>query len=37
VYKLAVRDIPHSGKPDELLDRYGISARAIVEATKKIL
>jgi len=37
VYKLAVREIPHSGKPDELLDRFGISARAIVEATKKIL
>ena len=37
VHKLAVREIPHSGKPDELLDRFGISARAIVEAVKKIL
>jgi transketolase len=32
VHRLAVREIPHSGKPDELLDRYGISARHIVEA-----
>ena len=37
VHKLAVREIPHSGKPDELLDRYGISARVIVETAKKIL
>ncbi len=37
VHKLAVREIPHSGKPDELVDRYGISARAIVEAAKKLL
>lgn len=37
VHKLAVREIPHSGKPDELLDRYGISARAIVEAAKQII
>ena len=31
---LCVREIPRSGKPDELLDRYGISARRIVEAVK---
>ncbi len=37
VHKLAVREIPHSGKPDELVDRYGISARAIVETAKRIL
>ena len=30
--KLAIRDIPHSGKPEELLDEFGISARHIVEA-----
>jgi transketolase len=34
VTKLAVREIPRSGKPDELLDRYGISARHIVAAVK---
>jgi transketolase len=32
---LCVREIPRSGKPDELLDRFGISARRIVEAVKK--
>ena len=35
--KLAVRDIPHSGKPHELMDRYGISAKHIVAATKLLL
>jgi len=32
VRRLAVREIPRSGPPEELLDRYGLSARAIVEA-----
>jgi transketolase len=32
VHRLAVREIPRSGKPDELIDRYGISARHIVKA-----
>ena len=30
VHRLAVREIPRSGKPDELLERYGISAGHIV-------
>ncbi len=34
VQRLAVREIPRSGAPDELLDRYGISAAAIVKAVK---
>jgi transketolase len=29
---IAVRDMPHSGEPDELIDAFGISARHIVEA-----
>ena len=33
---LAVRDMPHSGKPDELVDAFGISARHIVEAVKEV-
>jgi transketolase len=37
VHRLAVREVPRSGQPDELLDRYGISARHIVEAVKQIL
>jgi transketolase len=34
VRRLAVREIPRSGQPEELLDRYGISARHIVEAVR---
>jgi transketolase len=34
VQRLAVREIPRSGPPDVLIDRYGISARAIAEAVK---
>ena len=34
VQRLAVREIPHSGEPDELIDRYGISARHIVAAVQ---
>jgi len=31
-HRLCVHEIPRSGQPDELLDRYGISARHIVNA-----
>ena len=34
VKRLAVREIPRSGKPEELLDRYGISAPHIVAAVQ---
>ena len=34
VHRLAVREIPRSGQADELLDRYGISARHIVGAVQ---
>ncbi|MBX5493598.1 MAG: transketolase [Chloroflexi bacterium] len=37
VVKLAVREMPGSGKPAELLDAAGISARHIVEAVKRLL
>jgi len=37
VHKLAVREIPHSGKPDELIDHYGIGVRSIVEAVQRII
>ena len=37
VRRLAVGEIPRSGQPDELLDRYGISAKHIVEAVKESL
>ncbi len=34
---LAVRDIPRSGKPEELLDRFGISARHIVDTVREMI
>ena len=37
VHKLAVCDIPRSGKPAELLDAYGISAERIVEKVNSLL
>jgi len=37
VRRLAVREIPRSGQPDELLERYGISAKHVVEAVKALL
>jgi transketolase len=33
---LAVTGMPHSGKPDELVDAFGISARHIVAAVTEI-
>lgn len=37
IRKLAVREVPRSGKPEELLDRYGISARHIETAVRSLL
>jgi len=34
VTRLAVPEIPRSGTPDELLEKYGLSARAIVAAVR---
>jgi transketolase len=34
VTRLAVREIPRSGKPEELLDHYGISARHIIATVR---
>lgn len=34
VQRLAVREIPRSGTPEELLERYGISAAAIAKVVK---
>jgi transketolase len=36
VTRLAVREIPRSGKPEELLERFGISATHIVAAVKEL-
>ncbi len=37
IKSLAVKEIPHSGSPEELLDKYGINAKAIVSEAKKIV
>ena len=34
VRRLAVREVPRSGQPEELMDRYGISARHIADAVR---
>jgi transketolase len=36
VHKLAVREIPRSGGPEELLEKYGISAGSIVARVKAL-
>jgi transketolase len=36
VHRLAVREIPRSGKPEELLERFGISASHIVSAVRAL-
>ena len=36
VHKLAVRELPRSGKPEELLSKYGIDAAAIVKKVKAL-
>ena len=36
VHRLAVREIPRSGKPEELLERFGISAAHIVNVVREV-
>jgi transketolase len=37
VHRMAVREIPRSGKPGELLDRYGISAQHIYNKVRALM
>jgi transketolase len=37
VVKLAVREMPHSGKPAELLAAYGIDADGIAKAARQLV
>ena len=37
VRRLAVREIPRSGPPEVLIDKYGLSARAIVDAVRELI
>jgi transketolase len=36
VHKLAVRELPHSGKAEELLAKYGIDSAAIIRTVKSL-
>jgi transketolase len=36
ILKLAVTEVPRSGPPEKLLDKYGISSRHIIEAVRKL-
>jgi len=36
VHRLAVREIPRSGKPEELVERFGISASHIVQEVQRV-
>jgi transketolase len=37
IHKLAVRELPHSGKPDELMAKYGIDAHAIIAKVRALV
>jgi len=37
VHKMAVTELPHSGKPDELLAKYGINSDAIIRKVKAVI
>ena len=37
IHSLAVRKMPKSGKPEELLDYEGISKKAIIQKVKELL
>jgi transketolase len=37
IVHLAVKDLPRSGKPEELLDKYGIDAKHIKNAVKELI
>lgn len=37
IHHLAVREVPRSGKPAELLSKYGIDAEHIANAVEKLV
>jgi transketolase len=37
VFSLAITELPRSGMPEELLEKYGISANKIIEKIKSII
>jgi transketolase len=37
VHKIAVTGIPHSGKPQELIEKFGISSKAIAAKVRELV
>jgi transketolase len=37
VHKIAVTEIPRSGKPEELIERFGISSKSIVAKVRELV
>jgi len=37
LHRMAVREIPRSGKPEELIDHYGISASHIADEVRRVI
>ena len=37
LHKMGITEIAHSGKPAQLLDHYGLSARAIIKKVKVLV
>nr|CAX73904.1 transketolase [Schistosoma japonicum] len=37
VHRLAIKEVPRSGKPEELLAKYGVDSSAIIHAVKALL
>lgn len=37
VYKIGVTEIPHSGKPQELIEKFGISSKSIIAKVKELV
>jgi transketolase len=37
VYKIAVTEIPHSGKPQELVEKFGISSKSIIAKVRELV
>jgi transketolase len=37
VHQIAIQEVPRSGKPEELMAKYGINAECIVKKVKALL
>jgi transketolase len=37
VHKIAITEIPHSGKPQELIEKFGISSKAVIAMVREVM